>query len=117
MVMVAFGLMLANLPSEEAGAEGQQVKRLMFVNLSMGFRHDTTATAAEAVVRLGWRSKPRFLTTVTEDTDLLVPEILQRYDAIMFYTTGELPMSDAQKQAFLDFIRNGKGFIGVSLAN
>ncbi|WP_456330996.1 ThuA domain-containing protein [Fervidibacter sacchari] len=113
MVMVAFGLMLANLPSEEAGAEGQQVKRLMFVNLSMGFRHDTTATAAEAVIRLGWRSKPRFLTTVTEDTDLLVPEILQRYDAIMFYTTGELPMSDAQKQAFLDFIRNGKGFIGV----
>lgn len=49
--MVAFGLMLANLPSEEAGAEGQQVKRLMFVNLSMGFRHDTTATAAEAVIR------------------------------------------------------------------
>ncbi|MGQ9462447.1 MAG: ThuA domain-containing protein [Candidatus Fervidibacter sp.] len=114
MSVMVLGLALTTLPSSEA--EGQQIKRLMFVNLSMGFRHDTTATAAEAVVRLGWRSKPRFLTTVTEDTDLLVPEILQRYDAIMFYTTGELPMTDAQKQAFLDFIRNGKGFIGIHSA-
>ncbi len=113
---MAFALMLTNLPFNEVEAEGQQVKRLMFVNLSMGFRHSTTATAAEAVVRLGWQSKPRFLTTVTEDTDLLTSEILQRYDAIMFFTTGELPMSDEQKQAFLDFIRNGKGFIGVHSA-
>ncbi|MFN3421527.1 MAG: ThuA domain-containing protein [Armatimonadota bacterium] len=115
-IVMAVGLAFMTLPSEEAGAEGQQVKRLIFVNLSVGFRHDTTATAAEAVIRLGWRSKPRFLTTVTEDTDLLVPEILQRYDAIMFFTTGELPMNDAQKQAFLDFIRNGKGFIGIHSA-
>jgi type 1 glutamine amidotransferase len=34
----------------------------------------------------------------------------------MFYTTGELPMSDAQKLAFLDFVRSGHGFIGVHSA-
>lgn len=112
-IVMAFGLLLTNLAFEEAKAEGQQFKRLMFVNLSMGFRHSTTATAADAVIRLGWRSNPRFLTTVTEDTDLIVPEILRRYDAIMFYTTGELPMNETQKQAFLNFIREGKGFVGV----
>ncbi|MCS7265965.1 MAG: ThuA domain-containing protein [Armatimonadetes bacterium] len=115
-VVMALGLFLLTLPSVETEAEVQQVKRLMFVNLSMGFRHSATAVAADAVIRLGWHSNPRFLTTVTEDTDLLVPEILQRYDAIMFYTTGELPMSEAQKQSFLDFIKNGKGFIGVHSA-
>jgi hypothetical protein len=31
----------------------------------------------------------------------------------MFYTTGELPMDAQQKQAFLDFIPSGHGFVGV----
>ncbi len=114
--MLALGLTLSTMPGGEAEAEGQPVRRLLFVNLSMGFRHETTATAAEIVMRLGWRSQPRFYTTVTEDCALLVPEILQRYDAVMFYTTGDLPLSDAQKQAFLEFVRKGKGFIGVHSA-
>jgi type 1 glutamine amidotransferase len=119
---------LLTLPHENPEAEGQPVRRLLFVNRSMGFRHDTTATAADIVTRLGWGHKPAtdllglppnqrlFLTTVSEDTDLLVPEILNRYDAVMFYTTGELPLSDAQKRALLDFVRNGKGFVGVHSA-
>jgi type 1 glutamine amidotransferase len=119
---------LATLPQEGAQAEGQPMRRLLFVNRSMGFRHGTTATAAEIVVRLGWGYEPAtqllglppnqrlFLTTVTEDTDLLSPDILQRYDAIMFYTTGELPLSETQKQALLDFVKSGKGFVGVHSA-
>ena len=34
----------------------------------------------------------------------------------MFFTTGELPMSDAQRVAFTDFIRGGGGFLGVHSA-
>ncbi|WP_247439670.1 hypothetical protein [Bradyrhizobium sp. 139] len=36
-------------------------------------------------------------------------ENLERYAAVMFYTTGELPMSDAQKRALLNFVRSGRG--------
>lgn len=111
---MALSLMMVGTRTEGGmGGEKEETKRLMFVNLSMGFRHSTTATAAEIVIRLGWQSKPRFYTTVTEDCALLVPEILERYDAIMFYTTGELPMTDTQREAFLAFIRGGKGFVGV----
>ena len=34
----------------------------------------------------------------------------------MFYTCGELPMSDAQKTALLNFVRSGRGFLGVHSA-
>ena len=34
----------------------------------------------------------------------------------MFFTTGELPMSNAQRVAFTDFIRAGGGFLGVHSA-
>jgi type 1 glutamine amidotransferase len=54
--------------------------------------------------------------TVTDDVSQINAENLKKYDAVMFYTTGELPMSDEQKKAFLDFIRRGKGFIGVHSA-
>jgi type 1 glutamine amidotransferase len=34
----------------------------------------------------------------------------------MFYTTGELPMSGAEKAALLNFVRSGGGFLGVHSA-
>ena len=34
----------------------------------------------------------------------------------MFYTTGELPMSDEQKSAFMAWIRSGRGFVGIHSA-
>lgn len=43
-------------------------------------------------------------------------EQLKNYDAVFFYTTGELPWSDAQKADFLAFIKNGKGFGGSHCA-
>ena len=39
-----------------------------------------------------------------------------RYGAIMFFTTGELPMNNAQQAAFTDFIQAGGGFFGVHSA-
>jgi hypothetical protein len=39
---------------------------------------------------------------------------LRRYGAIMFFTSGELPMSNAHRVAFTDFIRVGGGFLGCT---
>jgi len=35
---------------------------------------------------------------------------------VMFYTTGELPFTDEEKSALVDFLRSGHGFIGVHSA-
>jgi type 1 glutamine amidotransferase len=48
----------------------------------------------------------------TEDVSLLTPENLRNYDAVYFFTSGELPLSDQQKADLLDFVRSGKGFGG-----
>jgi type 1 glutamine amidotransferase len=42
--------------------------------------------------------------------------IFHEKGAVMFFTTGELPMSNAQQVAFLDFVRRGGGFLGVHSA-
>ena len=67
------------------------------------------------LLRLG-SSSGAFEVTATEDTSEFSSENLERYAAVMFYTSGELPMSDAQKTALLSFVRSGRGFVGVHSA-
>jgi hypothetical protein len=52
----------------------------------------------------------------TQDVSVISREGLKPYSAIAFYTTGELPLSDEQKAAFIEFIRSGKAFIGIHSA-
>src|SRR5262249_54295455 len=47
---------------------------------------------------------------------MITRDNLSRFDAVAFYTSGELPMNDDQKAALLDFVRNGKGFVGIHSA-
>jgi len=61
----------------------------------------------------------------SKDGSKFSPEYLAQFDAFFFYTSGDLlspgkdgnpPMSAAGKQALLDAIKGGKGFIGTHSA-
>jgi len=62
-------------------------------------------------------SSTDFAVTATEDLSAISAGSLAAYDVVMFaLTSGELPLSDAQKIALIDFVRSGHGFIGVHSA-
>ena len=92
-----------------------QVRKLLYLTQSAGFKHGVLAVSQDVVRELG-RSSGAFEATVTEDCSLLTAENLRNYDAVFFYTTGELPMDEAQKRALLEFVRGGKGFVGAHSA-
>jgi type 1 glutamine amidotransferase len=46
----------------------------------------------------------------------ITAENLAKFDAVFFYTTGELPLSETQKADLLAFVRSGKGFAGSHCA-
>lgn len=87
-------------------------KRLLMITHSAGFRHDYLPTAINVVGRLGAESG-LFDVVATEDCSLLTSESLSRFDAVLFTTSGELPVTDEQKADFINAIKSGKGFIGV----
>jgi len=87
-------------------------KRLLVLTHSAGFRHNYLSTAVEVVTKLGERSG-LFEAFATEDCGEVNREELKKYAAMMFMTTGELPMSDDQKRALIEFVHKGGGFIGV----
>ena len=91
-----------------------QPKRVLFITTSAGFRHASIEVAKPVLALAGGRAN--VAVTSTEDLALISRDGLAGYDAVFFFTSGELALSDAQKQALLDFVRSGKGFGGAHSA-
>jgi type 1 glutamine amidotransferase len=109
--LLGLALLVAAAPSQAEEARD----RVLYVTHSAGFRHDVLPLSQSVVTQLG-ETSGAFTLTATEDVSVFSSENLARYAAVMFYTTGELPMTAPQKAAFLDFVRSGHGFIGVHSA-
>src|SRR5690349_16884729 len=86
-------------------------RRILYVTATYGFRHDSITTSIQVMQELAQESGV-FQIDNTEDVSLINAENLRKYDAVYFFTSGELPLSDQQKADLLDFIRQGKGFGG-----
>jgi uncharacterized protein len=114
-VSIILAALLLLAPALPMRAKSPKKGRLLYMTLSAGFHHDVVPFSAEVVKQIGDKSGA-FETTVTEDVGAFTKENLKNYDAVMFYTTGELPMTDEEKEAFADFVRSGHGFVGVHSA-
>jgi uncharacterized protein len=93
----------------------QEPARILYFTHSAGYRHEVIPLSQMILEQLGKQSG-EFVVTATDDVNLFTAENLRGYAAVMFYTTGELPMSDAQKAAFVQFVRSGHGFVGIHSA-
>jgi type 1 glutamine amidotransferase len=89
--------------------------RVLYFTYSAGYRHEVIPLSKAILTQLG-KDSGIFEVVATEDTSDFSTENLRRYAAVMFYTTGEIPMSGAEKAALLDFVRSGRGFLGVHSA-
>jgi len=112
-IALALALVLV-LAAAPARAQGRPDRVLYFTH-SAGYRHEVIPASLGILKQLG-ETSPRFEVTASEDVAVFTAQNLRGYGAVMFFTTGELPMSDAQKQALLDFVRAGGGFLGVHSA-
>jgi len=116
MLVLALGL---------AGAGfGQEKKRnLLFIGQSKGYQHESISTAMVTLYNLG-RSSGRWDTYFRTDCNAITKKPLKygaknldAFDAVVFFTDGDLDMDDSQKADLLSFVRDdGKGFIGIHSA-
>ncbi|MCU1335707.1 MAG: trehalose utilization [Bryobacterales bacterium] len=92
-----------------------QPKRILYFTLSAGFKHDSIPVSVKALQEIAAQSG-KLEVVQSEDVSMLSAAGLRNFDAVLFFTSGELPISDTQKQDLLDFVRGGKGFGGVHSA-
>ncbi len=96
-----------------AAAASAAPKRVLYVTHSAGYRHDSIPASIEVLRTL---SPSELDVTATEDLSVISAGGLRDYDAVFFFTSGELALDDAQKAALLAFVRSGKGFGGAHSA-
>jgi type 1 glutamine amidotransferase len=116
-------------------------KKVLVVTVTLGFRHSSIPTAEKVIAELAKetgaftvdyaRVEPNDPQFKGDDgkpdqakvqaaikavlAEKMSPAALKNYDLVIFAnTTGDLPLPD--RQAFLDWVKSGKGFVGMHAA-
>ena len=97
-----------------APAPQAQTKKVLYVTHSAGYKHDVLPLSEKILAEVG--RAHGFEVATTGDASTITAKSLEPFSAVVFYTTGELPMSDEQKSAFMAWIRSGRGFVGIHSA-
>ena len=84
---------------------------ILMLRHSAGFEHSYLPDAEVALKQIG--AANGWNVTTTHRCDRITAENLEKQDILAFATTGNLPFDDAQKEALLSFVRNGKAFFGI----
>ena len=113
-VFVLAAAAVAAAPLARQPQPGAADARVLYVTHSAGFKHDVVPESEKVLADLGRRQG--FAVTVERDASTITAETLRPYGAVVFYTTGELPLSEQQKAAFVAWLRSGRGFVGVHSA-
>jgi type 1 glutamine amidotransferase len=100
-----------------------QKKHLLVLGEEKGYRHEAVSHAMAVIERLGAQSG-LWDTTIRTDTEVLTKQKLEfnaktlnDFDAVLFYTGGELEMTPQQRADLLSFVHDdGKGFVGMHSA-
>lgn len=100
--------------SVDAGSDaGTRTRRVLYVTQSNGFRHDSLPDSVRALFAVGADAGIQVVHSQDATASFAA---LDSYDAVAFYTSGNLGLSDAQKAALLDFVQQGGGFFGFHSA-
>ncbi len=107
----------------ERVASQQQPRKLLFLTHAGYYKHSSLGPAETAVA--SWGPEAGFEVTVLQgylqdaaslDLSIIDAEYLAQFDGVMMMTNGNLPLTDSQRSALVDFVRDGGGFIGVHCA-
>jgi len=113
-------LVLAALACLATALHAQTPKRLLMLTHAGLYKH-TSLDDAEAAIS-AWSEGGGYTVTSLQgytqtapnlDLSMISAEYLAQFDGVLMMTNGNLPMTTAQKDALLDFVRRGGGFIGV----
>ncbi|MHC4251143.1 MAG: family 16 glycoside hydrolase, partial [Planctomycetota bacterium] len=99
-----------------ATAKPKRPRKLLVFNLCRGFKHGSIPLCSKTMEILGQRTGA-FQAVPSTDTNMFLPENLRQFDAVLMNnTTGTLFTDERMKQGLLDFVKGGKGLVGIHAA-
>ncbi len=106
---------LAAMPERAPGTPLQPRKLLVF-SLCKGFAHGVIPTVERALTIMGHKTGA-FEVVISSEMDAFTAENLAQFDAVLFNNTTQLTFENsAYRRALIDFVKGGKGVIGLHAA-
>lgn len=95
-----------------------QAPKVLFLTHSAGFQHMVVKRMGKGKLAIAERhlidaADGQFDVDCTQDCGVITRDNLSRYAAVVFYTTGELPVSEDNRAALIEYVRGGGGFVGI----
>lgn len=92
-------------------------RKVLVFSVSPGFTHESIPWGIAALKIMGEKSGA-YTATISDDPASFEKESLAQYDAVVFNNNCGLPLQKARhRENLLQFIREGKGFIGIHCAS
>lgn len=107
-------LLLFALPFLFLSTTVKKKKCILVFSKTEKFRHTSIPKGKEALMLIGKQND--FIVDTTEDASLFTTKNLRKYDAVVFLSTTGDVLNNEQQAAFEQYIRSGKGFVGIHAA-
>lgn len=115
ILLVCLNIMLKGAAFPEQESYAADYKLLVFYAQRSDFKHDSMSKGIEMFKSLA--IEKAFDLDVIEDPTVFTDANLEQYDAVVFLLTQGNFFNDEQKSAFQNFIRGGKGYVGIHCAD
>jgi len=100
----------------KAPASPKQPRKLLVFTHTKGYKHSSIPYCTKALEVMG-RKTGAFEVVVSDDMSVFSSDKLNRFDAVCLNNTTKLDFSDpALRRSLLDFVKSGKGIIGIHAA-
>lgn len=88
--------------------------KVLVFSKTAGFHHESIPVGIAAIKQLGEQNN--FTVDTTTNAEKFTSENLKQYAAIIFLSTTGDVLNEQQQKAFEQYIKSGKGFVGVHAA-
>jgi len=99
-------------PAEPTAAPAKPRKVMIFCSVT-GWRPPAISLVNKTFEILGQKSGAFEVAAVSEDASIFTPAKLAEFDAIVMNNCNELRLNEERSQALQDFVKNGKGVVGL----
>ena len=100
---------------DEAAAVPKKDRKMLVFSLCEGFKH-SCVPYWEKVLEVMSEKTGAFECEFSKDMSVFNAQNLKRFDAVCLNNTTHLKFNDEQRKAFMDFIKGGKGLVGIHAA-
>jgi hypothetical protein len=99
-----------------ATAKPKQPRRILVFWRCEGFFHGEGIAGGNHALASTGQKTGAYTADFSDDYSVLEPAKLAKYDAVVLNNTTQLKLPEPAKQALLEFVRSGKGIVGIHAA-